>query len=67
MMNILSGFLDYSKPESVVNYQRIVESFKYGYGKRTELGDPKFVDGIQDVSKTIHFSYKAQSVRVKLS
>lgn len=53
IMNLLSGFLDHSKPESVTNYQRIVESFKFGYGKRTELGDINFVDGIDELVKNL--------------
>lgn len=48
-MNILNGFIDYSHPASITNWQRIIESFKFGYGKRTELGDMKFVD-VADVS-----------------
>jgi gamma-glutamyltranspeptidase/glutathione hydrolase/leukotriene-C4 hydrolase len=44
ILNILNGYLDYSQPESTTNWQRIVESFKYGFAKRTELGDPAFVE-----------------------
>ncbi|XP_044272426.1 glutathione hydrolase 1 proenzyme-like isoform X1 [Tribolium madens] len=43
IMNILNGFLDFSQPKSITNWQRIVESFKFGFAKRTTLGDPNFV------------------------
>lgn len=49
ILNILKDFLALEEGESVKNLQRIVESFKYGYGKRTELGDTNFVY-IEDVS-----------------
>lgn len=49
ILNMLDGFLKENEPESVVNYQRIIESFKYGFAKRTELGDTNFVEGVQEV------------------
>lgn len=49
IINILSGFLDISDSTSISNWQRIVESFKWGYARRTELGDTNFLD-INDVS-----------------
>jgi gamma-glutamyltranspeptidase/glutathione hydrolase/leukotriene-C4 hydrolase len=50
IMNILSGFLDYSQPTSITNWQKIIESFKYGYGKRTELGDIDINSLIQNLT-----------------
>ncbi|XP_022916211.2 glutathione hydrolase 1 proenzyme-like [Onthophagus taurus] len=44
IVNILKDYLELSEGESVRNLQRIVESFKYGYGKRTELGDTNYID-----------------------
>lgn len=46
MLNILNGFIDKESPQT---YQRIAETFKYAYAKRTELADPRFVD-IKEVS-----------------
>ncbi|XP_064213538.1 glutathione hydrolase 1 proenzyme isoform X2 [Tribolium castaneum] len=43
IMNILNGFLDFSQPKLLTNWQRVVESFKFGFAKRTTLGDPNFV------------------------
>lgn len=44
ILNILSNFIDIDEPNSVTTHQRIVESFKFGYGKRTLLGDARFLD-----------------------
>ncbi|KAG5890289.1 hypothetical protein JTB14_031886 [Gonioctena quinquepunctata] len=49
ILNILDGFLDLSNPFSLTNYQRIVESFKFAYAKRTELGDEKFQPNISEL------------------
>lgn len=49
ILNLLNKFLDKDNYNSVVNWQRIVESFKFGYGRRTELGDTNFETGMNDV------------------
>lgn len=48
ILNILNGFVPHEY--EVTTYQRITEAFKYGFGKRTQLGDPDFVD-INEVRK----------------
>lgn len=48
ILNILNG-MDLHE-NSITTYQRITEAFKYGFGKRTHLGDPEFVD-INEVRK----------------
>lgn len=50
IFNVLKQFIDKSKLDTVKNWQRIVETFKYAYAKRTELGDQNFVE-ISDVSE----------------
>lgn len=42
ILNIMSGYkgLDYS----ALSFHRIVESFKYAYAKRSDLGDPEFLN-----------------------
>lgn len=42
ILNIISGydFMDYS----ALSFHRIIESFKYAYAKRSDIGDPEFLD-----------------------
>lgn len=53
ILNMLNEFLDRINYDSLTNWQRIVESFKFAYGRRTELGDPDFVTGIEEVSSIV--------------
>lgn len=46
ILNILKG---YQLNSDSLSTHRIVESFKYGYARRTQLGDKKFVPGIDEV------------------
>lgn len=51
ILNILRGFQE--DQDERINAQRITESFKWGYGKRTELGDirlPEFVPNITEMN-----------------
>jgi gamma-glutamyltranspeptidase/glutathione hydrolase/leukotriene-C4 hydrolase len=42
MLNVLEDLVTV-KDERVM-YQRIIEAFKWAYAKRTQLGDPDFID-----------------------
>ncbi|KAJ3644637.1 hypothetical protein Zmor_022353 [Zophobas morio] len=67
IMNILNGFIDYTQPDSVENWQRIIESFKFGYGRRTELGDSKFVDNINELITNLTSASYAAGIRQEIS
>lgn len=60
IINIISGYkyLDYS----ALSFHRIIEAFKYGYAKRTELGDPAFLE-IDDLLANLTSSDYANGIR----
>lgn len=47
MLNIISGYE--LKDNDPLTIHRVIESFKYGYARRSYLGDRKFVPGIEEV------------------
>jgi gamma-glutamyltranspeptidase / glutathione hydrolase / leukotriene-C4 hydrolase len=47
IMDILKNF---TLDTSALSWHRVIEAFKFAYAKRTNLGDPAFVDGIEQVS-----------------
>ncbi|KAG5874425.1 hypothetical protein JTB14_013765 [Gonioctena quinquepunctata] len=66
ILNILSNFIDGSEATSVITNQRIVESFKFAYGKRGEMGDPNFVNVAELVANYTSNTY-AEEIRKMIS
>ena len=60
MTNILDGYqsLDYSP----LTFHRMMETLKFAYAKRTELGDPDYVDVADLLDKLVDQSY-AEEIR----
>lgn len=42
--------MEFDEVDKVINWQRILESFKFAYGMRTHLGDPLFLSSVATVS-----------------
>lgn len=70
ILNVLDGYnLNRDSIDGVDNtvrtYHRIIETFKYAYAKRTQLGDPKFVD-IKQVIQDLLCKKYAENLKLKL-
>ncbi|GLV44896.1 uncharacterized protein CBL_14532 [Carabus blaptoides fortunei] len=63
ILNILNGFIDTKNSWSDITWQRIVESFKFGYGRRTELGD---IDGLDELLANLTNPRYAYGIRGKI-
>uniref|UniRef100_A0A1Y1LMA5 Gamma-glutamyltransferase n=1 Tax=Photinus pyralis TaxID=7054 RepID=A0A1Y1LMA5_PHOPY len=60
ILNLLQDYLDVTDIKKEDNWQRIVESFKYAYAKRTDMGDPNFID-MKNLTETLtSFGYAKQ-------
>ncbi|XP_316824.6 glutathione hydrolase 1 proenzyme isoform X2 [Anopheles gambiae] len=70
IMNILKGYHFqpddvHSIEETILTVHRIVEAFKFAYGKRTEIGDPLFVDIAELTSNLTSIEY-AEAIRARI-
>nr|CAD7429315.1 unnamed protein product [Timema monikensis] len=62
ILNILEGYNFTAKSvstidDTVLTFHRIAEAFKYGYARRTELGDPNFVNVTEILKRLTSKSY----------
>lgn len=65
IMNVLNDYLP--REESVLSLQRIVESFKFAYAQRTELGDGEFVENALKVVQNLTDTKFAMEIREKIN
>ncbi|KAK9510680.1 hypothetical protein O3M35_005416 [Rhynocoris fuscipes] len=50
ILTVLEGQLNSDARPNIYNTMRTIEAFKYGYGFRTELGDPQYCDVAQVIN-----------------
>ncbi|CAG9813957.1 unnamed protein product [Phaedon cochleariae] len=67
ILNILDGILDTTNHFSITNYQRIIESFKFAYAKRTELGDVNDSLEINQLIANLTSRAYAEGIRSRIS
>ncbi|XP_072748595.1 scoloptoxin SSD14 [Anoplolepis gracilipes] len=64
MLNILRQLLPVNNEN--VMWQRMVETLKWGYAKRIELGDPDFVDGIDELLANLTSNDYAEMMKERI-
>nr|CAD7446155.1 unnamed protein product [Timema bartmani] len=70
ILNILEGYNLTAESvstidDTVLTFHRTTEAFKYGYARRTELGDPNFVNVTETMKRLVSKSY-ARTIRRKI-
>jgi gamma-glutamyltranspeptidase / glutathione hydrolase / leukotriene-C4 hydrolase len=50
ILDVLKG---YEINNSALSWHRVIEAFKFAYAKRSNIGDPDFVEGIETVTRTV--------------
>nr|CAD7591157.1 unnamed protein product [Timema genevievae] len=70
ILNILEGYNLTAESvstidDTVLTFHRTTEAFKYGYARRTELGDPNFVNVTEIMKRLVSKSY-ARTIRRKI-
>lgn len=63
VMNLLK---DYDLKHDTLSYHRIMEAYKLAFGRRSELGDPDFVEGVDALVKNLTSLEYAREVRKKI-
>ncbi|RBQ79058.1 hypothetical protein FVER14953_03657 [Fusarium verticillioides] len=66
-LNILDGYDFLGDPRRVNDSAYLLdEAFKFGYGMRSNLGDPTFVKGLDEYQSQMYSNNTAQEIRAKL-
>ncbi|CAO1382913.1 unnamed protein product [Diamesa serratosioi] len=63
IMNILK---DYELKHDSLSYHRIIEAYKFAYARRSELGDPSFVEGVTELVKNLTSIDYAMEIRKRI-
>ncbi|KAJ5658209.1 Gamma-glutamyltranspeptidase [Penicillium longicatenatum] len=69
MLKILDGYKDFFSSEETVNLSthRMNEAMRFGYGQRTEMGDPLFVPEMAKYERSILSQSTVDGIRNKIS
>ncbi len=68
VLKTLEGYDDFGNPEMLnLSTHRLNEAMRFGYGKRTELGDPDFLNGLYDFEANMLDATSAASIRARIS
>ncbi|KAI0193493.1 gamma-glutamyltranspeptidase [Astrocystis sublimbata] len=68
VLNIVNGYEGFGDPAAVnLTTHRLDEAMRFAYGQRTELGDPLFVEGLDDYQNAMISAETAKTIRGKIS
>ena len=68
VLKVLEGYEDFGQPDMLnLSTHRLDEAVRFGYGKRTELGDPDFLDGIYEFESDMLDIASTAAIRAKIS
>ncbi|KAF2645684.1 gamma-glutamyltranspeptidase 1 precursor [Massarina eburnea CBS 473.64] len=68
VLNIMQGYAQVGDPENInLTTHRLDEAMKFAYGMRANLGDPLFLDGIDEYQNSMISAKTAAEVRAKIS
>lgn len=67
-LKIVDGYDGFGDPAAInLTTHRLDEAMRFAYGQRSELGDPSFVDGLDDYQDSMLSDATAAEVRSKIS
>ncbi|KAK7734429.1 hypothetical protein SLS57_000123 [Botryosphaeria dothidea] len=67
-LKIVEGYEDFGDPASInLTTHRLDEAIRFAYGERTELGDPDFVEGMDEYQKQMLSTNTSSLIRSKIS
>lgn len=67
-LNIVGGYDGFGDPAAInLTTHRLDEAMRFAYGQRSELGDPSFVDGLDEYQESMISNATASEVRSKIS
>lgn len=68
VMNIISGYDDIGEAATLnLSTHRFDEALRFAYGQRTELGDPYFVEGLDEYQASMISNATGAAVRARIS
>ncbi|KAI2622365.1 gamma-glutamyltransferase 1 [Hypoxylon sp. NC1633] len=67
-LKIVDGYEGFGDPAAInLTTHRLDEAMRFAYGQRSELGDPSFVEGLDDYQESMLSDATAAEVRTKIS
>ncbi|KAH7062418.1 gamma-glutamyltransferase 1 [Macrophomina phaseolina] len=67
-LKIVEGYEDFGNPANInLTTHRLDEAIRFAYGERTELGDPDFVEGMDEYQKQMLSANTTSLIRSKIS